>query len=629
MTGLLYLGLLLLLMVGQLALYVLVLWVAGRLGHERPTSFRRAAAVGLALVLVGYGVGAAIIWVTTRPGLARMPQRAMLVELGLVLFLLSAMWQVIRRAMRFSRGRAAAAVCVLIAVGGVAPAAATWALRETVTDMFRMSGGSMAPVLYGAHHDLVCPQCAYEFSVSVSATDNLPEVPLSLLGICPICRTEISPGDRPPPPVAADRILVDKWKFPDTAPARWDIVLFHFRPWPDDTGPAVVYTARVVGLPHEAVTISQGDVFVGQGEQARLLRKPPAVLLAMRHLVHDQDHQAQWQQADPAAPPRWHSAAKDQPGWKPAADARWFEVAADEPWQWLRYEHRLPGGDGPLLVTDFAACNTNFNQAQPPDAADRLGLHWVGDLLLECRLDWPQAAGQCLLELVEGGRRHQCRLDFASGNVELLLDDGEDQPRVLARCEGAATPGHRQLRFANCDDQLHLWIDDTLVEFDGPTEFSRRVAGEPIAPAAADLAPAGIAVRKAQARVGNLRLYRDAYYIATQHSPFAGVSRLSDFASEQFAPAASPAAPSRLLAPFNEDRLRDVLSNPRHFRAYARALQSQSYQLGPGEYFVLGDNSPRANDSRLWPQSGLPQHDLVGRAVMICWPAARWQSLED
>jgi signal peptidase I len=57
-------------------------------------------------------------------------------------------------------------------------------------------------------------------------------------------------------------------------------------------------------------------------------------------------------------------------------------------------------------------------------------------------------------------------------------------------------------------------------------------------------------------------------------------------------------------------------------------------RLGPDEYFVLGDFSARAKDSRLW-QQGAPDHPpyavpasyIVGVVTHIYWPPSRWRVL--
>jgi len=56
--------------------------------------------------------------------------------------------------------------------------------------------------------------------------------------------------------------------------------------------------------------------------------------------------------------------------------------------------------------------------------------------------------------------------------------------------------------------------------------------------------------------------------------------------------------------------------------------------LGPGEYFVLGDFSARALDSRLWhegapghPPYAVPESYLIGVVTHIYWPPRRWRVL--
>ena len=43
--------------------------------------------------------------------------------------------------------------------------------------------------------------------------------------------------------------------------------------------------------------------------------------------------------------------------------------------------------------------------------------------------------------------------------------------------------------------------------------------------------------------------------------------------------------------------------------------QGSKYALGPGEYFLLGDNSPHSLDSRSWPEAGIGADDIVGRVI--------------
>jgi signal peptidase I len=49
-------------------------------------------------------------------------------------------------------------------------------------------------------------------------------------------------------------------------------------------------------------------------------------------------------------------------------------------------------------------------------------------------------------------------------------------------------------------------------------------------------------------------------------------------------------------------------------------------QLGPDEYFLLGDDSSQSRDSREWGPVAL--RDIVGRAVRVVWPPSRWRGID-
>src|SRR5204863_7424 len=68
---------------------------------------------------------------------------------------------------------------------------------------------------------------------------------------------------------------------------------------------------------------------------------------------------------------------------------------------------------------------------------------------------------------------------------------------------------------------------------------------------------------------------------------------------------------------------RAVVSNVRLWRdvhytqAGANGVRGAVVRLGAGQYFVLGDDSPRSEDSRFWPDGGaVPAPSLVGAPLL-------------
>ena len=160
------------------------------------------------------------------------------------------------------------------------------------------------------------------------------------------------------------------------------------------------------------------------------------------------------------------------------------------------------------------------------------GLHWVGDLIMEADIETSPDAREIKLELVEAGVQHQCTIDLSSGTATLGIEDveprafGDERSSTNATAVTSVRAGDRhELRFSNCDDELLLWVDGSLVDFDIETRFDSRrfrpdsenypryVEGHPL-----DAAPVGIAVRGGSSTIHSLRIDRDKYYIASNNS---------------------------------------------------------------------------------------------------------------
>jgi signal peptidase I len=547
--------------------------------------------------------------------------------------------------------------------------------RTFEAEAFVIPTGSMAPTLMGRHKDVDCPKCGYRYQVSASEeeSDDPRAVRVDCVaGMCPICHFVLPM--RPDLPLNTpesrdggirfqrsyngDRILVNKYTYTYSEPQRWDVVVFKF------PGNAQInYIKRLVGLPGETLRIYQGDVFVAdegasRDEEFQILRKPPDKVLGMRQLVHDTDY-------DPAElyaagwPLRWQAMPGDGGGgWQvetavDGANARQrFAVEpADDAAAWLRYEHTVPNyqvwrrlaeRQGPLpqgkpafsqaersrlraqLVTDANPYNARQGRFNAEDKGDleiepqKLGLHWVGDLILEAAVDVQSDRGELLLDLVEGGQHFRCTIDLPTGRATLAAVGFADyQPSASTLIRG---PGKYRLTFANVDDQLLLWVNGDLVEFDGGTAYDvdkvfgdrRRILPQTSEDDPGDLAPAGIGARNAKLSVTRLRLWRDIYYIADSWERNRGGDLVTDFDH--------PWQAQLFGLPFD----------PSLWPLFAERHHAD-FPLAEGQYFVMGDNSAESSDARLWlnrdPRSGgkpggayLERSLLIGKALCVYWP---------
>ncbi len=504
-------------------------------------------------------------------------------------------------------------------------------------EAFVIPTGSMAPTLMGRHKDVDCPKCGYRYTANCSdeadrngVERNDPEYDV-VECTCPICRYTMSVdpvdpenmGRNAQPSYTGDRIWVSKIPYQFTEPERFDVIVFRF---PEEA--ETYYIKRLIGLPGETVKIYHGDIYVKgpDDEDFSIVRKPPDKLLAMAQVVHDNDYVSEELIAR-GWPARWQEwGLSDTSHWKISGDARGYHTeGTPEGDVWLRYEHTVPSDfnwkqnlwppdyePAPQLITDFYAFNTDRTRSRYQTSPDARGLHWVGDLILDCEVDVQGDSGSLLLDLVKGGRRFGCTIDVATGQAVLSID-GLDawHPQAPTEIRG---PGEYHVQFANVDRELRLWIDGELVAFDVPTTYDelgndvpRSDANDP-----GDLAPVGIGSRGLKLSVDHLRVLRDIYYIADNRHR--NNQPLTDYTNRAG------------VDTYNHRKLVEFLSSPelwdtpRGRREFAHRAE-QVFPLGEDQFFVLGDNSPKSADARLWyDQHYVDRELLVGKALFVYWP---------
>jgi signal peptidase I len=508
--------------------------------------------------------------------------------------------------------------------------------RTFEAEAFVIPTGSMAPTLQGRHKDVVCPNCSYAYRASASNEVNdagqLIAGNTVMRTTCPICRYRKNIDSHDDPSYNGDRILVGKFPYDFSEPKRWDVIVFKF---PGDA--KMNYIKRLVGLPGEKLGIWHGDLFLDDGQQQAvdILRKPPDKVRAMAQIVYDNDYVVD-EMTKLGWPLRWQpwsSPAGDQGGWTTNDGGRSYSIEPTAQAQWIRYQHLPPSasdwkslGGGvtpakirPQLITDFYAYNTNLGNVDTDEDPPNLsGMHWVGDLMLQCEVEVAGESGVVTLDLVRGGVHFLCTIDVATGEAKLTIpgfpaaQNSGKTPVGPSKLKG---PGKYEIVFANFDHRLLLWVAGKLVEFDAPTDYDVDTDNPRSTPQdAGDLAPVGIAAEGVGMTVEHLKVLRDIYYIAQdlQSQP------MNDFLeSRQF----DHSKLRELL--LNRERQKEVLSDPSQWSLFdPNNLRSVEFNLEQDQFFVLGDNSPFSKDARLWGEAEpyVKRELLIGKALYIYWP---------
>jgi signal peptidase I len=509
-------------------------------------------------------------------------------------------------------------------------------LKLFAVEAFVIPTGSMAETLFGYHKWVECPECGVRVPVNCSDESDpqggAEPTPVREC-VCPNCRYQIPAKNIPPvgDDWNGDRVLVLKALYHLREAVRGEVVVFKYPESPQKLHQAQNYIKRLWATSGETLAIHRTKVFIAKpgaidyagydppadplkawqreyryhnapeavsafdkakaagfpaGGAFELARKSDEMVLEMRRLVYDNDHQAK-HLVEAGAPPRW--AERDSSGTWTADDAaapKAFTHAGDT-LTWVRYRHLVenlwanPPKATESRITNFMGYNTsNMAPGKRKDPAD----YWAGDLMLECKAKL-DGGGEVAIELSRGPHRYQAR--FTPGRVALVRITGAKEEEITsAPCKNFDGPGEYGLRFANVDCRLRVWVKNgglggiwkrvdfgdkadypftPIEEFD---PFDRYHEG---LTKANDLdAPASVGAKGA-VTVKNLVLYRDTVFTHMDE-----------------------------LRP---DNLADKVD---------------TYFVQPGHYMCLGDNSAQSSDGRDW--GTVPERLLLGRAVCVFWP---------
>ena len=348
----------------------------------------------------------------------------------------------------------------------------------------------------------------------------------------------------------------------------------------------------------------------------RIFRKSDEQVMVLRRIVYDNEHQSR-KLAEMGAPARWTST-----------DNSWSTDNARTPktfthvgpgFNWIRYRHLLPADFAsqpnmqgwfrptlnltPQLVTNFLGYNGGFTTGDGLQASQKSNgdsKHWVGDLMVECETITGAATEAVVLELSKGTHRYrveiengQARFKMFPGQIETTRPDGNLELTMNRVAVGdkytlftkpvAFSPGKHQVRFANIDTRLRLWIDEASIDLGEQADYKppaipfdpKDVYREGWTEANDINEPVSVGATGG-VTFGKLKIYRDNFYVNT----------------------GSRANPVRM----GHGNL-------------------NTYYVHPGHYLCLGDNSAQSSDGREW---GLvPQRLMLGKAVFVFLPISR------
>ncbi|MEQ8787943.1 MAG: S26 family signal peptidase [Pirellulaceae bacterium] len=376
----------------------------------------------------------------------------------------------------------------------------------------RVSSGSMAETLIGAHYRVVCDECGLAFAC------DRDQPPRGMTAVCPNCGfggIALEAEQRQ----QGQRVLIDQLATL-THLRRWEVVAYN-----DPHLPRQMTVKRVVGLPGEEIAIRAGDLYV----DGRIARKNLRQQQDLAVLVHDNDFRPR---QNPPLPDRWQADASNS-RWRAHDGGFTFsgegesagESAGEDSSQsgeastldWLTYRHWRCVLT-PLPRTEEAPIRDNYGYNQGVARA----LHITPDLMLVCQLRLA-GEGELVVRCDNGRDALQAVIQPAAGRVALLREG-----RQVAQAEWPAAQAGKsvELVFSMFDRQVILAVDQRVL-LTHPLSALPEASDKPLTPTSR---PFAFGAQDVRASVEHLRIYRDLYYLAPRglDVPWETERRLAD-----------------------------------------------------------------------------------------------------
>ncbi len=328
----------------------------------------------------------------------------------------------------------------------------------------------------------------------------------------------------------------------------------------DESGRYQAVVKRVVGLPGEEVQIIDGDVFVNGRRAAKSLEQLRAMAVRLVDFAHLAHAQAAFAE-------NRETVDEQIRHWPDAAC--WEEESA----AFVIENNQLayaPPEDPRGFITDRAAHNQLFSRNETDISA-------VTDLLLTAERVRFQRIGAdtdsppaLRFHLANGKSKWSLELSPATHAWRVLHGTAEVAAGSLPGMLAMLDRGDR-LAMAIVDGTLQASLGDQLLCRLSAEDASDGIASDDVA---ADVNAVEIEAISCRVIIQGLMLGRDVYYTGA-----AGLRPTSGL--------------------------------------------EQPYQLGMDEYFLLGDNSPISMDSRFWGNPAVQRQQILGRPLLVYWPADR------
>lgn len=325
--------------------------------------------------------------------------------------------------------------------------------------------------------------------------------------------------------------------------------------------PRQSYVKRVVGLPGESILLQDGDLFI----DGKIARKAPAEQRALRILVFDQEHPSD--EADQF--PRWVSRRGEQgrpmeTGWRRDGGILKHEPKSglDAEEDWLYYRH-------------WDRARQDYGQIRddcPYNGADFPAENRIRDVMVEAKVALGTDVRALILRITSGGDAFRVTIPADSRGPVVVRRNGRELEARNQRGGLSTSSGGSPLR-----QSLEASVFDRrlCVAIDGVPLFDPIDYDDPQGRSDSQISPIAIGVIGGSVALEGLKVYRDVYYT---------------------------------------ERLESVPTRP--------FAVGEPYQLGPDEFFVLGDNSPLSNDSRFWPGSPVVRREwFVGKPFLVHLPS--------